>query len=401
LHARDGRVTISASYMKTRSLAAALLLSMAPALTPQIAWAQGATDESTTNMARARFKEGVAFYDKGEFEQARASFLQAYALKKHPAVLLNLAWSCVKSGHALEAARYFKQFLAEGEHITDKQRADANDGLKQARAKLAEVDVSAPQGAEVTVDGEHIGMAPLSEPVLVEAGSHAIRVRSPDGATDQQTVTVLAGEKTTARFAHAAASPTPAPSPAPAPTPAAAPTAPAAAAPAPTPQPAKAQPAPAEQPTALPNVPPNETPKSILPVWPALLGYGLMVPTVVGALYVGLKSVSDARTNANVTGANILAAGGSCGINGMTSPRFANACQQWNDDLNLVNTDKGVTYGLIAASGVFFVASTTWLVVAVAHNSQAEQGVPASTTGLVVVPAVGPTTLGATVVGAF
>ncbi len=70
-------------------------------------------------MARTRFKEGVSFYDKGQYEQARAAFLQAYALKKHPAVLLNLAWSSLKSGHALESEHYFKQFLAEGKDSTD------------------------------------------------------------------------------------------------------------------------------------------------------------------------------------------------------------------------------------------------------------------------------------------
>ena len=106
--------------MKTRPLAAALILALAPATLPVRAWAQPAED-ATTSMARARFKEGVEFYDKGEFEQARASFLQAYALKKHPAVLLNLAWSCLKSGHAMEAEKYFKQFLSEGKDITDKQ----------------------------------------------------------------------------------------------------------------------------------------------------------------------------------------------------------------------------------------------------------------------------------------
>jgi Flp pilus assembly protein TadD len=95
-------------------------------------------------MARARFKEGVEFYDKGEFEQARVSFLQAYALKKHPAVLLNLAWSCLKSGHVLEAEHYFKQFLTESKDITDKQRADANDGLSQSHAKLGRIEIVAP-----------------------------------------------------------------------------------------------------------------------------------------------------------------------------------------------------------------------------------------------------------------
>ena len=114
--------------MKTRPLAVALLVALAPMTFPMPARGQAPAEDATTAMARARFKEGVSFYDKGEFEQARASFLQAYALKKHPAVLLNLAWSCLKSGHVLEGEKYFEQLLAEGKEITDKQRADATDG---------------------------------------------------------------------------------------------------------------------------------------------------------------------------------------------------------------------------------------------------------------------------------
>src|SRR5277367_177307 len=140
--------------MRTRPLAVALFVAFAPATFAVPTYAQSATDDPTTDIARARFKEGVSFYDKGQYEQARAAFLQAYALKKHPAVLLNLAWSSLKSGRTLEAERYFKQFLSEGKDSTDKQRADANDGLSQAHAKLGRIDVVAAAGTEVTVDGD-------------------------------------------------------------------------------------------------------------------------------------------------------------------------------------------------------------------------------------------------------
>src|SRR5579883_3077497 len=125
--------------MRAPRFALALLIALAPGAYAAPVFAQAGAEDPTTAMARARFKEGVEFYDKGEYEQARAAFLQAYALKKHPAVLLNLAWSSLKSGHTLEAEKYFKQFLSDAKDITDKQRADANDGLSQARAKLGHI----------------------------------------------------------------------------------------------------------------------------------------------------------------------------------------------------------------------------------------------------------------------
>ena len=155
----------------TRPIAAALLLFLAPVAFSPVVRAQAAAEDPTTAMARARFKEGVDFYDKGEFEQARASFLQAYALRKHPAVLLNLAWSGLRSGHPLEAERYFKQFLAEGKDITEKQRVDANEGLTESRAKLGRIEVIAGAGTEVMIDGVAVGNAPLPEPAATACGS--------------------------------------------------------------------------------------------------------------------------------------------------------------------------------------------------------------------------------------
>jgi ElaB/YqjD/DUF883 family membrane-anchored ribosome-binding protein/Tfp pilus assembly protein PilF len=200
----------------TRSIAVSLLIALAPVTVSFPVHAQVAgADDATTSMARARFKEGVEYYDRGEFEQARASFLQAYALKKHPALLLNLAWSCLKSDHPLDAERYFKQFLVEGKEMTDKQRADANDGLTQARAKLGRIEVSAAAGTDVTIDVDHLGSAPIAEPVVVEAGVHMVKFRSADGTVDTQSVTVMGGEKAVARFKAAASIPIVGPAPAP------------------------------------------------------------------------------------------------------------------------------------------------------------------------------------------
>src|SRR5579885_1111919 len=99
--------------MTARPVAFALLLAFAPAAVsiPRVASAQGAQDDALTKAARARFPEGVDAFDKGNYEAARASFKQAYALKQHPAVLLNLAQSSLKSGHYLEAAKFFQQYL--------------------------------------------------------------------------------------------------------------------------------------------------------------------------------------------------------------------------------------------------------------------------------------------------
>src|SRR4051812_7024494 len=129
--------------MKTRAIAALVVLTFTPVSTPAFrlvrpAYAQA--DDPTTKAARARFQEGVDFYDKGQFENARASFLQAYALRKHPAVLLNLAQSSLRSNHMLDAAHYFQQYLHDSSGLTSAQRADAEKGLAEARQKLGHIE---------------------------------------------------------------------------------------------------------------------------------------------------------------------------------------------------------------------------------------------------------------------
>src|SRR6187551_133351 len=131
--------------MKPRRIAAAVLFTFLPATMSLPAWSQ---EDAVTLQARARFKEGVEAFDKGKFEEARLAFLQAYTLKKHPAVLLNLAQSSAKSNHPLEAAKYFQQFLKEATTATPQQKKDAEAGLAEARKQIGRIDVVAPPGTE-------------------------------------------------------------------------------------------------------------------------------------------------------------------------------------------------------------------------------------------------------------
>src|ERR1700678_2416554 len=150
--------------MRTQSVALALLIAFARTTFSVAGLAQTADDPAIKG-ARARVNESVEFFDKGQFENARAAFLQAYALRKHPAVLINLAQSSLRAGHTLEAAKFFTQYLHESSSLTDAQRGDAEKGLADARTKLGRIDVSAAAGAEISLDGDKVGTTPLADPV--------------------------------------------------------------------------------------------------------------------------------------------------------------------------------------------------------------------------------------------
>ncbi|HYP89046.1 MAG TPA: PEGA domain-containing protein, partial [Polyangiaceae bacterium] len=169
------------------ALAGALLVAAPPA---------AAQDEATLTMARERFKEGVTYFDKKDFAKARVAFLQAYALKKHPAVLLNLAQSELRSGHEADAAGHFAQYLREHKDASDSERQGAETGLAAAKAQVGELTLEVePSGAEVLVDGELAGAAPLPGAVFLMPGSHHVQARK-DGKTANNDVALSAGQST-------------------------------------------------------------------------------------------------------------------------------------------------------------------------------------------------------------
>jgi hypothetical protein len=379
--------------MKTSRIAVALLLALAPCAVTTPSFAQSGAEDPTTAMARARFKEGVDFYDKGEYDQARASFLQAYALKKHPAVLLNLAWSWLKSGHAAEGKKYLEQFLAEGKDITDKQRADANDGLTQAKAKLGRIEIQAAAGTDITVDGEHVGTAPLTDAISVEAGAHTLKFKGPDGSTDTQSVSVLGGQKAVAKFPQTGSAPTAVPAPVP--------TAP----PSPAPSPAPSD-------TSLPSdqtpKPPDTTAKDTTakPAGNLLAPPNNVVPAVilagVGGVGLGVGIIfgvikGNAQNNANSVAVQIQANGGGQGTCNAPSAKFANACNAYSSDLNDVNTDATIANIGIGVGVAGLVGAALYWVLANKDSSSSTGQITAPT----VLPTIGHSSGGLSLTGSF
>ncbi len=153
-------------------------------LAPARAMAQ--EDPAVTAEARKRFQEGVRLFDEKKFELARAAFLQAYALKKHPDVLLNLAQAEMASGKPFEAAGHFKEFLKDPTTASHPKRPEAERGLADARARIGRVQIAVDVAdAEVFLDGKKLGTSPLAEPVDVTPGPHVVEAKKGDKAGSQ------------------------------------------------------------------------------------------------------------------------------------------------------------------------------------------------------------------------
>ncbi|HEV8244613.1 MAG TPA: hypothetical protein VGP93_02465 [Polyangiaceae bacterium] len=151
-------------------------------------------DDTATSMARERFKEGVQYFDQKQYDKARVAFMQAYALRRHPAVLLNLAQSELRSGHEADAAKHFSMYLREAKDATASEKEGAEAGLFAAKAVVGEVAVKVDtEGATVFVDGNEEGLSPLPDPVYMTPGSHSVEARK-EGKSNKATLTAKAGE---------------------------------------------------------------------------------------------------------------------------------------------------------------------------------------------------------------
>ncbi|HYQ02326.1 MAG TPA: hypothetical protein VER96_26820 [Polyangiaceae bacterium] len=157
--------------------------------------ARSGDEDATTAIARERFKEGVAFFDQKQYDKARVAFLQAYALKKHPAVLLNLAQSELRCGHEVDAAKHFSAYLRESTTASDAERQAAETGLSATKSAVALLDVNVDEsGAEIYVDGSLEGISPLPGALYVAPGVHTVEARK-GGKTKAQQVNTSAGRQ--------------------------------------------------------------------------------------------------------------------------------------------------------------------------------------------------------------
>lgn len=184
--------------------------------TPAAAPADGVTE-----VARQRYQEGVKAFDAGRYEEARAAFQQAYALKRASAVLLNVALSELRTplDHSDDAGNHFQQFLREVPAASPEQRTTAEKGIADAKRRAGVIAVTVDAaGADVSIDGTSIGKAPIADPVFVKPGKHTLFAQY-QGHNAAVIVEVKAGASATANLttgvtgAPTPATPTPAASP--------------------------------------------------------------------------------------------------------------------------------------------------------------------------------------------
>jgi hypothetical protein len=306
-----------------------------------------AADEGAERDAQARFEEGLGRAKAGDFDAARISFTQAYAVLRRPRILWNLALSEEKTGHVLDALAHFKS-VARDPSADEVDRSGAQTHVASLDGQTGHIEVRAPAGAPVTVDsGPVIGTAPLADVLDVAPGRHVVQARLAQGPS-VLVVEPATGEVVVASFLPAApesASPSTTATPSPAASPGAG---------------TGKSAGPGTTTKAGPgtlgdsNAHPSDAPRIIV----VSVAGGLAAAAVAFGVYFGATSKNDANT------ANGLVAelGNSSSCSAPTGPQVA-TCSQLADARSSENRNSGLSTGMYVAAAALAVGGViTWFV---------------------------------------
>ncbi|MDO9019936.1 MAG: tetratricopeptide repeat protein [Deltaproteobacteria bacterium] len=156
---------------------------------------QAPSASAQVNEARVAFQAGVQSYAEQRYAEALESFRTAYRIRPHPSVLVNIANCYVALNRPQDAISTFERFLNDPTVApTPQQRTEIETALTEARRHLATINVLVfPPGAEVYLDGDLVGTAPLRRPLQTGPGPHVIEARQAGGGTVQHQARVEGG----------------------------------------------------------------------------------------------------------------------------------------------------------------------------------------------------------------
>jgi hypothetical protein len=323
-----------------------------------------AGDSAIEDAAKARYSEGVKLYNKHKYEEARAAFLQAIALKKRPAAVMMLAQSALKSGRWIEAAKSFEEFVSLAGEIPPKLQRLVDEGQKEARSHIGQFHFDVPDSAEVTVDGAAVDP---TKNLDVGVGTHVITVAYKD-EKKQTELDVAAGKVTEVR-----------PSFIPKPI---------------IPKDTRTRPKEVEPP------PPAATPESpsiLAPpatTWPVfVLGAigvgGLGTAAVFGGLAANASHSADV---ADQTIARNAKPGATCSdpdsfkddSKGVTFDDFASTCSTRSRSQRFAESEQSVFQASLIVGLVGFAGAVTWFLIAPKEGAQSQEKPASSETPLVI-----------------
>jgi hypothetical protein len=171
----------------------------------------GPASADGTAQARAAFQQGFQLYEQKQFSAAADAFDQAYALKPSFKLLFNIGQARAAARQYDLALMAFERYLVEGgDDIDEERRSEVLGELSKLRPLVGYIEVQAPAGLTVRVDGTERGTTPLRGKLMVTVGmAHKVDLLQLGKVLLSQEVQVSGGLVETLRFAMPGRGPEP------------------------------------------------------------------------------------------------------------------------------------------------------------------------------------------------
>jgi len=159
----------------------------------------GAGASAAADRAKKLYEDGAKAAGLNQWERARAVFAEAWRLKQHWQIAVNLGQAELKTGKYRDAAEHLAYFLREGQAAGAADRKKGEAMLAEARKHVGELAVTVNRAqAEILVDDQVVGRAPLGNTLFVDPGQHVVVARLDGYTSIRESQQVYAG--TTAQF---------------------------------------------------------------------------------------------------------------------------------------------------------------------------------------------------------
>jgi Tetratricopeptide repeat/PEGA domain len=155
-------------------------------------------DPQAKAQAQALLGQGTKLYQQGDVADALEKFQAAYAAFPSPKLMFNIGQANRDLSRPVEALEAFEKFLVGAADASPEMIADARKSVAQLQKKLGRIQVDCGSGgAEVSVDGKSVGLAPLPDLIWVTPGRHQVTAKHASAAPAIEDVDVTAGSVAT------------------------------------------------------------------------------------------------------------------------------------------------------------------------------------------------------------
>jgi hypothetical protein len=151
-------------------------------------------DPQAKAQAQELLGQGTKLYAQGDVAGALEKFDAAYAAYASPKLMFNIGQCNRDLSRPVEALEAFEKFLAGAPDASPDMIADARRSVAQLQKKLGRIQIDCETaGADVSVDGKSVGLAPLPDPIWATPGRHQVTAKHASAAPAIEDVDVTAG----------------------------------------------------------------------------------------------------------------------------------------------------------------------------------------------------------------